>query len=89
MALRILVIDDDTALAEMIGLVLEADGFAVDLCEDGARALEREKAFAKLNDWYPVTVGNVTAVRSAERYGREMGEALIAAGVEGVILTST
>lgn len=40
MALRILVIDDDTALAEMIGLVLEADGFAVDLCEDGARALE-------------------------------------------------
>ena len=56
---------------------------------DGARALEREKAFAKLNGWYPVTVGNVTAVRSAERYGREMGEALIAAGVEGVILTST
>ena len=40
MALRILVIDDDTALAEMIGLVLEADGFAVDLCEDGTRALE-------------------------------------------------
>lgn len=56
---------------------------------DGARLLEKEKAFAKLNDWYPVTVGNVTAVRSAERYGREMGEALIAAGVEGVILTST
>jgi len=56
---------------------------------DGARALEGEKAFGKLNGWYPVTVGNVTAVRSAERYGREMGEALIAAGVEGVILTST
>lgn len=39
MALRILVIDDDTALAEMIGLVLEADGFEVQLCDDGARAL--------------------------------------------------
>lgn len=39
MALRILVVDDDTALAEMIGLVLEADGFDVDLCEDGAQAL--------------------------------------------------
>ncbi len=56
---------------------------------DGARLLEKEKAFARLNDWYPVTVGNVTAVKSAERYGREMGEALIAAGVQGVILTST
>ncbi len=39
MALRILVIDDDTALAEMIGLVLEADGFDVQLCEDGSQAL--------------------------------------------------
>ena len=56
---------------------------------DAARALEREGWFHKLHDWYPVTVGNVTAVRSAERYGRQMGEALAAEGVEGVILTST
>ena len=56
---------------------------------DAARALEREGRFRKLHDWYPVTVGNVTAVRSAERYGRQMGEALAAEGVEGVILTST
>ncbi len=56
---------------------------------DAARILEREGRFRKLNDWYPVTVGNVTAVRSAEKYGREMGEALKNEGVQGVILTST
>jgi glycine reductase len=56
---------------------------------DAARILEKEGRFRKLHDWYPVTVGNVTAVRSAERYGREMGEALAGEGVEGVILTST
>jgi len=39
MALRILVVDDDTALAEMIGLVLEADGFEVALCADGTGAV--------------------------------------------------
>lgn len=56
---------------------------------DAARILEREGAFRKLLDSYAVTVGNVTAVRSAERYGREIGEAFKAEGVQGVILTST
>jgi len=36
---RILVIDDDTALAEMIGIVLRAEGFDVDMCADGDAAL--------------------------------------------------
>lgn len=44
MALRILVIDDDTALAEMISLVLETDGFVVDVCGDGAQALAAYRA---------------------------------------------
>mgnify|MGYP000975933936 FL=1 len=56
---------------------------------DAARILEKEKAFARLHNEYPVTVGNVTAVRSAERYGREIGEMLLSQGVHGVILTST
>ena len=56
---------------------------------DAARSLERDGAFRKLHDFYAVTVGNVTAVRSAERYGHEMGEAFKAEGVQGVILTST
>jgi two-component system response regulator MtrA len=37
---RILVIDDDTALAEMIGIVLRADGFDPVFCDNGDRALE-------------------------------------------------
>jgi two-component system response regulator MtrA len=37
---RILVIDDDTALAEMIGIVLRADGFEPVFCDNGDGALE-------------------------------------------------
>ncbi len=37
---RILVIDDDTALAEMIGIVLRADGFDPVFCDNGEHALE-------------------------------------------------
>jgi glycine reductase len=56
---------------------------------DAARILERESVFEKLYDYYYVTVGNVTAVASAARYGREIGEHLLREGVQGVILTST
>jgi two-component system response regulator MtrA len=37
---RILVVDDDPALAEMIGIVLRADEFDPHFCGDGAGALE-------------------------------------------------
>lgn len=37
---RILVVDDDTALAEMIGIVLRAEGFEPFFCEDGTGAVE-------------------------------------------------
>lgn len=40
MTARILVVDDDTALAEMIGIVLQTEGFHVDFCADGAAAVE-------------------------------------------------
>lgn len=40
MKARILVVDDDEALAEMIGIVLRNDGFDPVFCADGARALE-------------------------------------------------
>jgi betaine reductase len=56
---------------------------------DAARLLEKEGTFAKLYDYYYVTVGNVTAVTSAARYGHEIGELLLKDGVQGVILTST
>lgn len=46
MSARILVVDDDIALSEMIGIVLEAEGFEVSTCADGARALSAFHATA-------------------------------------------
>lgn len=43
---RILVVDDDTALAEMIGIVLRAEGFEPFFCQDGALALDAFKSAA-------------------------------------------
>lgn len=40
MASTILVVDDDTALAEMIGIVLSAEGFTPVFCADGAQAVQ-------------------------------------------------
>ena len=40
MTARILVIDDDTALSEMIGIVLQGEGFNPGYCADGSLALE-------------------------------------------------
>lgn len=40
MASRILVVDDDTALAEMIGIVLGTEGFDTVFCADGAKAVD-------------------------------------------------
>ena len=39
MSSRILVVDDDVALAEMIGIVLQNEGFRVVFCADGSQAL--------------------------------------------------
>jgi two-component system, OmpR family, response regulator MtrA len=40
MTARILVVDDDTALAEMIGIVLRTEGFEPHFCADGALAID-------------------------------------------------
>ena len=40
MSTRILVIDDDAALAEMVGIILEGDGFEPSFCADGSLAIE-------------------------------------------------
>lgn len=41
MTARILVVDDDTALAEMIGIVLRTEGFESLFCADGAQAVDQ------------------------------------------------
>ncbi len=46
MSARILVVDDDTALAEMIGIVLRNEQFEPSFCADGAEALQ---AFRDVN----------------------------------------
>jgi two-component system response regulator MtrA len=43
---KILVVDDDIALAEMIGIVLRAEGFEISFCADGSEALDAFRAFA-------------------------------------------
>jgi len=40
MTQRVLVVDDDTALAEMIGIVLESEGYAVSFCANGDEAFK-------------------------------------------------
>jgi two-component system, OmpR family, response regulator MtrA len=40
MSARILVVDDDTALAEMIGIVLQGEGFETAFSADGSEALD-------------------------------------------------
>ena len=40
MSPRVLVVDDDTALSEMIGIVLRSDGFDVDFCAEGTTAVD-------------------------------------------------
>ncbi|MDE2386391.1 MAG: response regulator transcription factor [Actinomycetales bacterium] len=39
MAHKILVVDDDAGIRDMLGIILEARGFDVEYCEDGAGAL--------------------------------------------------
>src|SRR3954464_10452765 len=41
---RVLVVDDDTALAEMLGIVLRGEGFDTSFCPDGSQALEAFRA---------------------------------------------
>lgn len=41
MSARILVVDDDRALAEMLGMVLQGEGFLTEYSADGAEAVEK------------------------------------------------
>lgn len=56
---------------------------------DVLRDIEKEGKIGKLYDYFYSTVGNGTAVASAKKFAHEIGEKLIADGVDAVILTST
>lgn len=56
---------------------------------DVARELEKEGAIGKLHETIYSTTGVATTLAHSQRMGREIAAQLRAAGVEGVILTST
>ncbi len=56
---------------------------------DATRELEREGVIGRLHDELFTTTGNTSVIPDMRRFAREMGEALKAADVSGVILTST
>lgn len=41
---KVLVVDDDAALSEMLGIVLRQEGFSAEFCADGSLALDRFRA---------------------------------------------
>lgn len=56
---------------------------------DVLRDCEREGVIGKLHDLFYTTVGNGTAVASSKKFAAEYAQKLVAAGVDGVIMTST
>jgi glycine reductase len=56
---------------------------------DAMRQLETEGIIGKLYDYYYATVGNLTSISNANRFGEEIGRELRENNVHGVILTST
>lgn len=56
---------------------------------DAMRHFEKEGKIGKLFDKYYVTVGTGTTQAFAAKFGREIAQELLAAGVDGVLLTAT
>lgn len=56
---------------------------------DVLREMEKEGKIGKLHNFFYATVGNGTAVASAKKFAAEIGQKLLSAGVDAVILTST
>jgi glycine reductase len=56
---------------------------------DVARELERDGAIGRLHGELFTTTGNTSVIPTIRRFAHEMARELRAAGVEGVILTST
>ena len=73
----ILVVDDDTALAEMIGIVLSAEGYEAEYCADGAEAIDmfhRVRPDLVLLD---VMLPGMDGIEICERLRRETGTPII------------
>lgn len=56
---------------------------------DQLKRLEKEGVIGKVYDYFYTTTGTGTSVENSENFGREIGQELLDAGVDGAILTST
>ena len=56
---------------------------------DVLKEMEKAGEIGSLHEYWYATVGNGTSVANAKRFAAEIAKELIAAGVDGVILTST
>ena len=71
MSSRILVVDDDVALSEMIGIMLHAEGFEVADCADGAQALDVFHASAPDLVLLDLMLPNVDGIEICRQIRRE------------------
>ncbi len=80
---RILVVDDDTALAEMIGIVLRTEGFDPVFCADGAAAVDAFRASSPTWCCSTSCCREWTASRCAARIREESGTPIIMLTAKG------
>jgi two-component system response regulator MtrA len=74
---RILVVDDDTALAEMIGIVLRTEGFDPVFCADGSEAVEAFRSSAPDLVLLDLMLPGLDGIEVASRIREESGTPII------------
>lgn len=86
-----LVVDDDTGIRELIGELLESEGYTVEMADDGQRALERLRASQRrmvvlLDVMMPVLNGVqvLEIVAADESLARRHGFVIMTASALGV-----
>lgn len=77
MSARILVVDDDRALAEMLGMVLEGEGFTTDFSGDGAEAVEKFRETRPDLVLLDVMLPTLDGIEVAEQIRAESGVPII------------
>jgi two-component system response regulator MtrA len=74
---RILVVDDDTALAEMIGIVLRSEGFDPVFCADGGEALDAFRTSVPDLVLLDLMLPGIDGIEVATRIRQESGTPII------------
>ena len=77
MSARILVVDDDRALAEMLAMVLQGEGFTTDSSADGAEAVEKFREMRPDLVLLDVMLPGLDGIEVCERIRAESGVPII------------